>query len=467
MNIELVGFVTIAAGVLSVLLGYRAAFQIFVCATLLGSAAALLIGPENIQPAHLLLAFVTATVFTRHDEAAAAVRAIQAPKSGFWLLCLVLYAVISAFVMPRLLAGTTQIVPLGTSEYASNGSTVPLGPVSGNFTQAVYLVADLICFVMTAAIVSTRQGFVAVAASLTAYAVGNTLFAVVDLGTYATNTQWVLDFVRNAHYTLHSEAELSGLKRIVGSFTEASTFARSTLGVLGFTGTMWLCGRQPVLNGFLALSSVVFLVISTSSTGLVGAPIVLLILYVTALMRHGVNPETSHTSAVLLCAPVVVGAVSVAIMLDSHMSTVVRDYADLLVFNKPESNSGIERDIWNTDAFQNCLDSYGLGVGLGTVRTSSLLLALLSNVGLAGSMFYALFVVTALWRPHGPAGSFTVDVRLAAANACLGLIIADCFVSPVVEQGLLFYVLAGTACAQPEQYAAYSPIRSGWRPAVR
>jgi hypothetical protein len=32
-----------------------------------------------------------------------------------------------------------------------------------------------------------------------------------------------------------------------------------------------------------------------------------------------------------------------------------------------------------------------------------------------------------------------------------GAIIGDIFAAPTVEQGLLFYVLAGVACAEPER----------------
>jgi len=454
MSIEPIGVLTIVIGLVCLLLGYRPAFQFFVFATLFGAAAAILIGSFNIQPAHLLLPIAAAITLTRHREAAGAIRAMSVPEPGFWLMCLLLYGIISGILMPRLLAGSTQIVPLGLSEYPSNDSTVPLGPVSGNFTQGAYLAADLICFTMTVAIASTRAGFMAIAGSLSAYAIGNTLFALLDLGTYATGTQWILDFMRNAQYTLHSEEEVSGLKRIVGSFTEAAAFARSTLGVLGFTGTLWLCGRRPALNGALALASVVLVVLSTSSTGLASAPLVLVILYATALMR----PSKSYTSAVLLCAaPLLVVALILAVLLNYEASETVRGYIDLLIVSKSASSSGIQRAFWNASALQNFFDSYGMGVGLGTVRTSSLLLALLSNVGVPGSIFYLLFVASAFGRRRGISGTFPADVRLAARNACLSLIIADAFVSPFVEQGLLFYVLAGTVCAEPERNASDLP----------
>jgi hypothetical protein len=98
--------------------------------------------------------------------------------------------------------------------------------------------------------------------------------------------------------------------------------------------------------------------------------------------------------------------------------------------------------------------SYGLGVGLGTVRTSSFPVALLSNVGVPGTIFYLFFVVSAFVRRRGIPRTFPSDVRLAARNACLGLIIGATFAGTTLEQGLMFYVLAAMACAEPEREIA-------------
>jgi hypothetical protein len=467
MSIEPIGLLTIAVGLLCLLLGYLATSATFVVAALFGASAAILIGSANIQPAHLLLAFVAPTVLTRRREAASAINAVTLPKPGFWLMCLVIYGVVSAILMPRLLAGSTPIIPLGVSEYANTGSTVPLGPVSSNFTQGVYLVADLLCFTMVVAIASTYAGFATITGALVAYAAGNVLFALLDFGTYATATPWLLVFMRNARYTLHFEEEVSGLKRIVGSFPEASAFARSTLGALGFTGTLWICGRRSALTGTLALASLVLVVLSTSSTGLAGAPPVLVILYATALMRSGFHSNRPYRSAVVLCAPLLVVGLILAVLLDDGVSETVRNYIDLLIFNKSVTDSGMERDAWNTFALQNFFDSYGLGVGLGTVRTSSLPIALLSNVGVLGFVFYLLFVVSAFGLRRGTARTVTADVRLAARNASLGLIIGDIFAAPTVEQGLLFYVLAGIASAEPERSTAELSAAPGWQTGAR
>jgi hypothetical protein len=320
---------------------------------------------------------------------------------------------------------------------------------------------------MVVAIASTYAGFATITGALVAYAAGNVLFALLDFGTYATGTPWLLVFMRNARYTLHFEEEVSGLKRIVGSFPEASAFARSTLGALGFTGTLWICGRRSALTGTLALASLVLVVLSTSSTGLAGAPPVLVILYATALMRSGFHSNRPYRSAVVLCAPLLVVGLILAVLLDDGVSETVRNYIDLLIFNKSVTDSGMERDAWNTFALQNFFDSYGLGVGLGTVRTSSLPIALLSNVGVLGFVFYLLFVVSAFGLRRGTARTVTADVRLAARNASLGLIIGDIFAAPTVEQGLLFYVLAGIASAEPERSTAELSAAPGWQTGAR
>jgi hypothetical protein len=450
MSLEPIGLLTIAIGLLCLLLGLRATFFTLVVMSLFGAAAAMVIGGSNIQPAHLFLAFTLVSVVTQQKQAGAALKAISFGQPGFWLLCLVVIALTSAFFMPRLLAGSTQIIPLGVSSYANTGSTVPLGPVSSNFTQSVYIVADLACFAITVGMASSEAGFRTVCAAVLAYAVGNALFAFLDVATYATGTQGLLSLMRNAKYTLHVEDEVSGLKRIVGSYPEASAFARATLGTFAFAGTLALSGFRPAWTGLLALVSLVLVILSTSSTGLAGTPLVLIILYLTALMRGGFNLGKPLSSVIVLCGPILIVALILAVLLDDAASEAVHSYVDLLIFNKSDTGSGIERNAWNAAALQNLFDSLGLGVGLGTVRTSSFPIALLSNVGVPGSIFYLLFAFTAFARRRGEQLSFVADVRLAARNACFALLIGDTFAAPTVEQGLLFFILAGLACGEPE-----------------
>jgi hypothetical protein len=313
---------------------------------------------------------------------------------------------------------------------------------------------------MIVAVASSPPGFAAVTAGVVAYAVGNVLFALLDIGTYHTGTQWLMEPIRNASYTLHIDSEVSGMKRIVGSFTEASAFAGQTLLTVGFVGTLWICRRRPVLNGTLALVSLVLVVLSTSSTGLAGTPPLLMILYVTAITRRGIDFRSPFTSAALLCAPLLVVAVVLAAQLNDEAWKPIYDYVDTLLFSKQGSDSAIERGSWNAYGLQNFFDSYGLGVGLGTSRTSSFPVALLSNVGLPGMIFYLLFAAMAFLRRRGIPRTYYSDVRLAARNGCLSLLIGATFAGATVNQGLLFYLLAAIACAEPERSMATFPSTS-------
>jgi hypothetical protein len=332
---------------------------------------------------------------------------------------------------------------------------VPLVPVSSNLTQSIYMIGNLMCFAMTAAVASRYRGFHAIVTGLIGYAVANTVFALLDIATFSSGSQDLLSFMRNAQYTLHTDDQIAGLKRIVGSFTEASSFARSSLGVLGFTGTLWLWGYRPLLTGTLAAASVVLLVMSTSSTGLVGAPVLLLVLFATAISLNGQKTTPRYNLLAIIVTPLALLAITLVVAIDAPLFKTVYGYVDIVVLGKSDSDSGIERHAWNMAAVQNFFDSWGLGVGLGTARTSSFLLSLIANVGIPGTIFYGAFAYGALIKKDIGPDEFSRNVRLAARNGCFGLLIGDLLVSPALDQGLAFTVLAALASSHPERNARY------------
>ncbi len=447
MSIEPIGVLTILIGLVCLMLGTGALVHGLAIMAVLGAAAAMLIGAANIQPGHVMLVFLVCGVLSRRREAAAAIRTLHPDEPAFWFTCLVVYGVASAFLMPRVFAGLTEIIPLGTTAFDDTGSTVPLAPVSSNVTQSLYLSTTLLCLITLTAIAATREGFSAVFNGLLACCIANTVFAILDIATYSTGTQELLGFIRNARYTLHTDSEIAGMKRIVGSYTEASVFARSTLGVLGFTGTLWLCGVRPRLTGILAGLSLVLIVLSTSSTGLVGAPVMLLLLYAFAIARLALGNGVRLTAIFALGAPVVGLAVVLLLLLDPDAVAKIYGYVDLVVLNKASSDSGVERSSWNVISFQNFLDSWGLGVGVGTARASSFAVALLASVGVPGALFYAVFVFECFLRPRGRPGSLEADIAVATRNGYVGLLVGDLLVGPVIDQGFFFCMLAALAAA--------------------
>lgn len=461
MSIEPIGLLTFLIGLICLMLGTNALVYGLAILAVLGAAAAMLIGAANILPGHVMLAFLALGVLSRRREAMAAIRALHPNEPGFWFACLVIYGTAGALLMPRVFAGLTEIIPLGTTAFDDTGSTVPLTPVSSNFTQSLYLFATSLCLITLTAIARTREGLSAVFNAVLACCVANTVFAALDIATYATGTQELLGFIRNARYTLHTDSEIAGMKRIVGSYTEASVFARSTLGVFGFTGTLWLCGVRSWLTGAIAVVSLVLIILSTSSTGLVGAPVMLLLLYAFALARLVQGRASPQVTIFAFAAPLLGLVVVLLLLLDQETAAKIYSYVDLVVLNKAGSDSGIERSFWNVVSFQNFLDSWGFGVGLGTARASSFAVALLASVGVPGALFYAVFVFECFLRPRGPSGSLDADIAAASRMGYAGILIGDLLVGPVIDQGFFFCLLAGLAAAiRPRASSAFEPLPS-------
>ena len=452
MNVEPIGLVTFAIGFAALFRGVDFAILCFMPMALLGSAGAVLLGGAGtIQPAHLMLGFVMLAVFVRPERFAVPLRSSTFPREGFWLVLVVVYGVAGAFLLPRLFAGATGVNAIGSTDYGPSLLLVPLGPTSGNITQSVYLAADALCFLTVLTVAATPRGYATVVKAVIAYCLADIAFAAVDIATSATDTGFLLGFVRNADYQLHLEEVTGGMKRIVGSFTEASSFSYATVGALGFASRLWLGGRSPRLTGSISLVCLGLLAFSTSSTAYVATPGLLAVLYggsVLRIARRGAAAPASF--AFLALAPVALAAAVTAVGLSPAASATMRDFLAVTLFDKASSQSGIERAQWNLTAFANFRDTLFMGGGLGSIRASSFPLAVLSNLGAIGALGFGGFFASVLWAERGDAReSLQADVRSAARTACAGLLIAATVSGALVDLGLPFYVFAALGCAVP------------------
>lgn len=457
MRIELLGIVAMILGTVALLAPVRWSFYVIVFSTLFGAAAALSLpglGGASILVPSLLLAFYCLRQFMAHGEGSV-LASVTGASAGFWLLLLTVYAVMTAFFLPRLLEGETEtMIVLRSSVGRSIIDLVPLSSSTNNITQSVYALGGLFCFAFTFAYLRRGGSSSDLVNAMLIVGGLNLVFAVLDVVTYYSGTAYLFDFIRTANYALLTGSEKAGFKRISGTFPEASAFAGYTIVLFAFTASLWLDRVRPMVTGLLSGLLLVTLLLSTSSTALVSlAAVVAFLLARSVPASAGVAPRgrPAFLVSILVLAPLLC---LLAIVAAPGLVQDIGAFLDEMLFSKLDSQSGRERFMWNAVAFQVFQDTWGLGAGLGSARASSYALVLLSNVGIVGTAMFMLFVGSLLLLRCGGGRYDTAVTRAAKAGLVAGL--CEAMISGTVyDLGLMFYVLAGSIAA-----LGWQPVRS-------
>jgi hypothetical protein len=248
---------------------------------------------------------------------------------------------------------------------------------------------------------------------------------------------------------LQADTVVLGLKRINGSFTEASQFAGVTLGVLSFTGRLWLFGIMPSLTFPVSLISLLLLLFSTSTTAYAALPILIFYLYFGAIWSTIKGRASSSSMGFILISPLVFTIVIISISFYPSIVTSIGDFMDILIFNKSTSQSGVERGMLNEVALNNFFDTFGIGTGIGSSRASSFAIAMLAGLGVLGTFTYCSFLFRLLAVSTRPGEPMVTKIGIAARTACFGFLCASVISGTLIDLGLPFFIFAGVACAAP------------------
>ena len=448
MSVELIGVITVVLGLIGLYAEPAFIVYAFFGMTLLGAAGAMILdslGGTTIQPAHLLLGFLATKLLGNRDVRIGMLRAVAIGSPGFWFLVTAGYATISAYVMPRLFLGQTFAFAVRAQ---GDNYAAPLAPTTSNLTQSIYFIGNCACFLILSGFGSTEAGRKSPGRAALMCVILNLIFAALDLVTYATNTAELLSFIRNSTYSLMSDTELAGFKRIVGSFVEASSFGYATLGYFAFATSLWLEGISPRLTLSLSVLSLIALLFSTSTTAYVGLSIYLSVVFAMVCFQFLFRPVRPQMIVLMVCLPFALSLIVVLICLNDASYAYVSDLLDTLILNKMSTSSGIERSSWNSQAIQNFLDTYGFGVGNGSVRASSFPIAAIASLGFLGAASYALFLLSIWFQARGPAPHAISAMQAAARSACLAWLIGASVSGGFIDLGLSFSAFAAVACAR-------------------
>lgn len=420
--------------------GVSALMAVVSGALVLGGSAALLlpaIGGTSVSPAHFALLGPLLWVVLQRDQVAV----IAAISANRWLMVFAVYGVISAFVLPRLFAGQMYVIPMRPT-----GNLEPLGPAPQNLTQGIYLFGTLVAAILAsyAARFGTRPGALFIGILCAGFL--HFAFGLLDLA----GAQPVLDFFRNANYAqLDQDFGQQGFIRIAGSFPEASQFATFGFGILVVCVELWLRNLWPRISGAVALLTAVMLVLSTSSTAFICLAIYAVLMVPRLLFFTSGERRLAKALTLAGLGIATVAVVLVLVAVNPTAARAFQDIVEMMTTEKMDSASGRERLSWAMQGFEAFVATYGVGIGVGSFRSSSMVSAVVGSTGIIGTVALMAYMTAVLapWRAEAYRLDLDRDsaLREAAATASILCLLPAVISSPLADPGLLFALLAGYA----------------------
>ncbi|MDF2640482.1 MAG: hypothetical protein K0R64_3466 [Novosphingobium lindaniclasticum] len=333
------------------------------------------------------------------------------------LLCLFAFWIVvsvTTLFMPRIFAGEILVVPVR----GILSTPAPLFPSTQNLSQWVYMTISVFTVFAMARLLQTaamRQH------ALQAMCLGAAMLiftGLVDFASQYVPLGALLAPFRTASYALATEVEVLGSKRVVGLMPEASAFGNYCLGFLCALHFYRRAIVDPVVKERVCPVLLALLVIlcwqSKSSATYVG-----LVLFFgmaalewllranaegrgTTIYKQGLLGELSVLVAVL--AGVTLTLLFKPDLLDPGLAMI-----DRMVLQKTSSLSYEERGMWHFIALSSVFESYGIGIGLGSTRSSSSIVAILSASGILGGLLFYAFAAQSFSRvPRYP----TIESRI-------------------------------------------------------
>lgn len=356
--------------------------QLALVAAVFEAGAALVIGGFGLQPA-----LVPGLLFVVYMLMQYMV-GMRYPGEGLVLstvapLILVLcYAVFSIFVLPDAFAGKIMVAPqkpdpLGTP-------LTPLAYTAGNLTQTLYLGLN-VGITVIAALFLTRVA-VPYRKIISAYLLGGYVVVTLAFWQFASRIAGV-PFPDDLLYSNPGwaivEQAIGSVPRIQASFSEPAALAVYLSGLCFCSAWLVAQGHRAMRPDLLLGLAIVAMLLSTSTTGLVclifGLPLVLL----AAVSRGGPKVRARIRRLLMLLAVGGALAIGPVFVLKPDLLNGVSDVIEGTL-SKQEGDSYNDRTALDEAAMGTVTQTYGLGVGWGSFRPSSLVPGLLANGGVFG-----------------------------------------------------------------------------------
>ncbi len=418
----------------------------FIISTLFGGASAIdlpALGGSSVQPNLLVLVLLGVRIVLSDPKSLRGLGGSM--QLNLMLVAYCLYGAITAFLLPKVFYHQLELVPMGAAYLGPQ----PIAFSSQNITTAFYLLGT---------------GFAAIAASLIAQdprspriMVNTFIFVtwahvatgIADLALNAVHLGSLLDIFRNAHYEQLNQAILS-VHRISGIMPEPSNYSAYGIVLLVVMGEFWIRGVASRASGPAALAMLILLILTTSTTAYAGVGVYA----ITLIARILLVPTARGSRQALVVGGLLFTSVVAGLGAMMFIPAIAEKAIDIVKFAtvaKASSDSGEQRASWARAGLEAFVSTHGIGVGVGTFRSSGLFSAILGSMGLMGAILFGVYLLQA-FKPLQPS---TYRVRVsaplcfgaAASWAILMSVVSSALSSASPDPGAMFGVIAGLAVA--------------------
>jgi hypothetical protein len=381
-------------------------------------------------------------------------KTLQFRQLGYLALFLLL-GILEAVIMPRLFLGEVVIIPMRDS-----WSTELLSPIQANFTQSGYMTLSVMTAFAVTLIADEPQFAETLLAGMLAGGIVCIATGLIDFAAASVGMESLLDPFRNAGYAQLNNADVGGIRRVVGFTPEASVYGPICVQFatsIALLRHLYTEGRQRILATMVVGGLLIMALLSTSSTAYAGLAVFGLV-YTANWIRRLVSSSPwgkRGTMQELLVGLGVMITLLFVIIARADLFDPLLDLVNEVVLNKPLSSSFFERSLWNTVAWNTVAATWGLGVGFGSTRTSSWFVAIISNTGLIGAALMGIFLVQIFSKRPSWRTLMSVEMLPALKLSLLPGMAMGIFAAPGPDigpwSGIVLGAITGIAALRPER----------------
>lgn len=451
MELTFIGYTLLILGTVVVVAGsLRHALLLLLASTLFSGSAAILLpalGGSSIPPVQLALAFVLLRILV--PGSAAISELPDAFKANRWLALFSVYGIATAFVLPRMFEGMVNVYPMFFKVPDMQFGSVPLKPTTQNIIAAFYLMGTLLTAI--AVWIACRRRGVAhtLVGSLVVLGWTHAVLGLAGVVLRETPIHTLFELFRNSA-SLQLDQEVGGFSRIRGIFPEASAYAAFGFVLFVANSELWYRSIRSRATGLAALAMGSVLFFSTSSTAYFGLATYGVFFGLRSIALPGIANAAKARAALAVAGMLVFLGALVFIVSPALVESMVGVVRNMTV-EKSSSYSGLQRLYWTKQGWDLFLASYGLGVGAGSFRSSSMFAAILGSMGIIGSASFLTYLVAVFqpWRRSTWSESPIAAENLGGAlgSAALLSLIPAAVNSATAVPGVSFAILAGASLA--------------------